>query len=56
VQYAFESIGDEPLQILQVECSDVAITSREQLRATLVYADGKEHESRADRREVKTLA
>ena len=33
VKYWFESIGDEPLHLLQVECSDVAMPKIEQLVA-----------------------
>jgi mannose-6-phosphate isomerase-like protein (cupin superfamily) len=31
VKYWFESVGAEPLEILQIECADVAVTSMQEL-------------------------
>ena len=31
VKYWFESVGDEPLELVQVECSDVAMKTQDQL-------------------------
>ena len=48
VKYWFESVGDEPLEILQVECSDKAMTTHSELMSdrndfTPVKRAGAEH-------------
>ena len=48
IKYWFESVGDEPLEILQVECSDKAMTTHSELMSdrndfTPVKRAGAEH-------------